>query len=166
LASAKGREKAPAKELGAHPEDQKPVTLHDGRYGPYVEHHKLRATLPKDTDKDAVTLEQAVELLKAKAGKGGTAKKAPAKKATTAKKTTTAKATTAKKPAAAKKAPAKKAAAASDDETAPWDEPAEAAKPAARKTTPAKKPAARKTASTATKTTTKKTAAPKAASDE
>lgn len=171
LASAKGREKAPAKELGAHPEDKKPVTLHDGRYGPYVEHNKLRATLPKGSDKDALTLEQALELLKAKAGKDGGGKKAPAKKApakkatTTAKKTTATKATTAKKPAAAKKAPAKKAAAASDDETAPWDEPAEA-KPAARKTTTTKKPAARKTASTASKTTSKKTAAPKAASDE
>jgi DNA topoisomerase-3 len=57
----------PGKELGAHPGDGKPVTLKSGRYGPYVQHGKLNATLPKDMNPDAVTLAQAVELLQAKA---------------------------------------------------------------------------------------------------
>jgi DNA topoisomerase-1 len=158
LASAKGRDKAPAKDLGPHPEDQKPVTLHEGRYGPYVEHNKLRATLPKDSDKDALTLEQALVLLKAKAEKDGTTKKAPAKKTTTAKKAPA-------KKAPAKKAPAKKAttakAAAADSE----DGSGTTAKKAPAKKPAAKKAAPRKTAAS-TSTTTKKTAAPKAASEE
>ncbi|MDP2834445.1 MAG: DNA topoisomerase III [Pseudomonadota bacterium] len=60
----------PGKELGAHPGDGKPVTLKSGRYGPYVQHGKLNATLPKDMSPDAVSLEQAVKLLAAKAASG------------------------------------------------------------------------------------------------
>jgi len=63
--------KDPPKELGNHPKDGKPVTQRTGRWGPYVKHGKLMATLPKDMDKDSVTLEQAVALLDAKAAKGG-----------------------------------------------------------------------------------------------
>lgn len=107
--------KAPPKELGNHPADGKPVTQKSGRYGPYVQHGKIMATIPKALDKDAVTLEQAVELLAAKAERSGVkapakkagAKKAPAKK-TTAKKATTKK-TTAKKTATKKAAPKKTA---------------------------------------------------------
>jgi len=60
----------PGKELGAHPGDGKPVTLKSGRYGPYVQHGKLNATLPKDMNPESVTLEQAVELLAIKAASG------------------------------------------------------------------------------------------------
>jgi DNA topoisomerase-1 len=58
------------KVLGKHPADNQPVALYSGRYGPYVKHGKVNATLP---DKDAIatiTLEEAVELLAAKARKG------------------------------------------------------------------------------------------------
>lgn len=83
------------KELGDHP-DGGAVAVKDGRYGPYVNHGKINATLPKDTDPQSVTLEQALELIAAKAGtKKSPAKKAPAKK--TAAKKTTAQKTTAKK---------------------------------------------------------------------
>ena len=58
---------APGKELGAHPADGKPVSHKSGRYGPYVQHGKLNATLPKDMNPDTVSLEQAVELLAIKA---------------------------------------------------------------------------------------------------
>jgi len=53
--------------LGKHPEDGQSVSLYAGRYGPYVKHGKVNATLP---DKDAiatVTLEEALVLLAAKA---------------------------------------------------------------------------------------------------
>ncbi|MEC7289421.1 MAG: type I DNA topoisomerase [Pseudomonadota bacterium] len=59
------------KDLGAHPESGDPVQVLDGRYGPYVKHKKTNATLPKDSDPAAVTMEQAVELLAAKEAKGG-----------------------------------------------------------------------------------------------
>jgi len=60
------------KELGAHPEDGEPVRVLDGRYGPYVNHQKTNATLPKDGDPQSITFEQAMQLLaeKEKNGKG------------------------------------------------------------------------------------------------
>jgi len=92
--------KAPPKELGQHPDDKKPVVQKVGRWGPFVQHGKLMATLPKGTNPDTVTLEAAIELLAAKAAKGG---KGAKKKAKPKKKKTAAK---------KKKAPAKKKAAA------------------------------------------------------
>jgi DNA topoisomerase-1 len=74
------------KPLGAHPADGQTVTLLSGRYGPYVKHGRLNATLPKDLEPEAVTLERAVELLaaqaeKVKAKKGGGSGKAKGGKA-------------------------------------------------------------------------------------
>ena len=66
--------------LGEHPSGGE-VHLKAGRFGPYVEHNKLRATLPRGTDMTEVKLPHAIELLAAKAAKGGgTAKKGNAKK--------------------------------------------------------------------------------------
>ncbi|WP_455373534.1 type I DNA topoisomerase [Limibacillus halophilus] len=65
----------PLKVLGEHPEGGE-VSLNSGRYGPYVKHGKVYATLPKTVDKDSLTLEQALELIAQKAAKG----KSPAKK--------------------------------------------------------------------------------------
>jgi len=96
--------------LGEHPSGGE-VHLKAGRFGPYVEHNKLRATLGKAYDMADITLETALELLVAKLAKGGATKKAAAKKSTkkaTAKKATTKK-VAAKKPAA-KKTTSKKAA--------------------------------------------------------
>ena len=64
--------------LGDHPDDGKPVTQRAGRFGPYVQHGALRATLPKSVEPESMTLEAAVALLAAKAAKGGKgAKKKP-----------------------------------------------------------------------------------------
>ncbi len=54
------------RELGVHPGDGGPVMLKDGRYGPYVSHGKVNATLPKTLKPEEVTLETALELLAAK----------------------------------------------------------------------------------------------------
>ncbi len=58
-------------ELGAHPDDGKPISIRKGRFGFYVKHGRVNATLPKGTDENAVTLEEALALLAAKASKGG-----------------------------------------------------------------------------------------------
>jgi DNA topoisomerase-1 len=68
--------------LGPHPKDKKPVELHAGRYGPYVKHGSINATLPDKDRVDAVTLGEALALLAAKAGKTKSAK--PAKTAKSA----------------------------------------------------------------------------------
>ncbi|MBP8901289.1 MAG: DNA topoisomerase III [Thiobacillaceae bacterium] len=60
---------APAKEIGAHPADGKPIQLKSGRFGPYVQHGKLMASLPKDRKPEEVTLDEAVTLLAEKAAK-------------------------------------------------------------------------------------------------
>ena len=60
--------------LGPHPKDKQPVEVHSGRYGPYVKHGAINATLPDREGVDAVTLGEAVALLAAKAGKTKTAK--------------------------------------------------------------------------------------------
>ena len=70
------------KELGEH--DGKPVRVMDGRYGPYVKFEKINATIPKGTEVETVTLEQAMEWVEAKAAKGGK-KKTTRKKAATKK---------------------------------------------------------------------------------
>lgn len=67
--------------LGAHPEDGRSVVVHNGRYGPYVKHGKINATIPASADPAKLTLEEAVELLAAKSAKGSTGKKKPLAKA-------------------------------------------------------------------------------------
>jgi DNA topoisomerase-1 len=63
------------RELGAHPDDGKPVVLKTGRYGPYVSHRHINASLPKDTSSDSITLEEAVSLIMAKGKPAGSGKK-------------------------------------------------------------------------------------------
>ena len=66
--SRRGSAKAvpPLKDLGKHPENGEAVGVYDGRYGPYVKHGKVNASLPKDMSVEDVTLEKALELLQAK----------------------------------------------------------------------------------------------------
>jgi DNA topoisomerase-1 len=79
----------PGRPLGEHPAKGGPVVAKSGRYGPYVSHDGVNATLPSDLTPESITLEQAVGLLEARAARGGgkkvaakarsTARKAPAK---------------------------------------------------------------------------------------
>jgi DNA topoisomerase-3 len=126
--------------LGAHPKDKQPVELHSGRYGPYVKHGSVNATLPDREQVDAITLDEALALLAAKAGtparRGATrGARAPAKRAATAKtavkRPSAAKAATAKTDA--KRPTAKKAATAKTSTRKPTAKPAVAAEPAPRK---------------------------------
>ncbi|MEO5809935.1 MAG: type I DNA topoisomerase [Sphingomicrobium sp.] len=90
--SAKGSRGGGSREalavLGAHPVSGKELKVMEGRYGSYVSDGTTHATLPKSADPKAVTLDEGVALIDAKAAKG------PVKKA--------------RKASARKKAPAKK----------------------------------------------------------
>jgi len=61
--------------LGAHPQGGAEVRLMDGRYGPYVTDGQTNATVPKMADPAALTLEEAVALLKARAEAGPSARR-------------------------------------------------------------------------------------------
>jgi DNA topoisomerase-1 len=60
----------PPRVLGEHPEGG-PVSVKQGRFGAYVNHGKINATIPRGTDPASLTLDDAVELLRAKAAGGG-----------------------------------------------------------------------------------------------
>jgi len=59
----------PLRVLGNHPDDGAPVNLFSGRYGPYVSHGGINATLPGEFAPETVTFEQALTLLSTKSGK-------------------------------------------------------------------------------------------------
>ena len=65
----------PLRVIGDHPETGESIAVWEGRYGPYVKHQRVNASLPKDRPTDAVTLEEAIELLNDKAGKKKTTRK-------------------------------------------------------------------------------------------
>jgi DNA topoisomerase I len=102
---SKGRRQAaqPLRTVGAHPDDGDPIQLFKGRYGPYVAHDGLFATVPGSIEPENLTLEAAVELLKAQEAKGKKRKSKRGKPAAKAKKAAEPKAKAAK-PAARPKA--------------------------------------------------------------
>ena len=95
---ARGAARAPLKELGKHPRTEAEIKLMEGRYGTYVTDGETNATLPKSITPEALTLEEAAQLLddRAAAAPAKGKKKAPAKKAAQKKKPA------AKKPASKK----------------------------------------------------------------
>ena len=99
----------PGRTLGDHPDKGGPIVVKNGRYGPYVSHDGVNATLSSDLTPEAITLEQAVGLLDARAARGG-GKKPPAKARSTARKTPAKPkaAAKAKPPASADAKPARK----------------------------------------------------------
>jgi DNA topoisomerase-1 len=98
----------PLRVVGNHPGDGAPVNLFSGRYGPYVSHGGVNATIPRDIEPEAVTLEQALELLGARSKDKGKRPAKTAKPAAPAAKSTKKKGQTSRaKAAARKKGPAK-----------------------------------------------------------
>ncbi|MEJ2118295.1 MAG: topoisomerase C-terminal repeat-containing protein, partial [Alphaproteobacteria bacterium] len=77
----RGAAQSALKKLGEHPELGGEVQVFNGRFGPYVKHGKINATIPKGTEPEAITMEEAVLLIAARAEKAGTTKKKPAKAA-------------------------------------------------------------------------------------
>jgi DNA topoisomerase-1 len=76
----RGAAAAALRTLGDHPEGGA-VTVHAGRYGPYVKWAKVNATLPKDIAAEAVSLDQALAVIAEKAPAG---KKPPRRTAASA----------------------------------------------------------------------------------
>ena len=95
--------KEPIKTFESSPITEQPIRLLEGRYGPYVTDGETNASLPKGTETETVTFEQALQLLAERAAKGPSRKKKKTKKKATKKKA-------AKKKSAKKKATKKKAA--------------------------------------------------------
>jgi DNA topoisomerase-1 len=62
---------APGKELGKDPASGETVTQHEGRYGPYVKLGKVNATIPSSIEPASLTLDQALQLIAARAEKMG-----------------------------------------------------------------------------------------------
>ncbi|WP_397593907.1 type I DNA topoisomerase [Sphingorhabdus sp.] len=96
-----GASREPLKVLGKHPRTDAEIKVMEGRYGNYVTDGATNATLPKTVTADALTLEEAAQLIDERAAKGpakGKAKKKAAPKKAAPKKAA------AKKPAAKKKA--------------------------------------------------------------
>jgi DNA topoisomerase-1 len=87
LAEAKGTARGraavkPLRVVGNHPADAAPIELYDGRYGHYVKHAGINATVPRDLKPEELTVDQAASLLAERAAKGPAGKKPPkAKKA-------------------------------------------------------------------------------------
>ncbi|HEY0445827.1 MAG TPA: type I DNA topoisomerase [Allosphingosinicella sp.] len=78
----KGRgAREPLKILGAHPRTELELKLMEGRYGAYVTDGTTNATLPKSVAPEALTLEEAAQLIDERAAKGPPAKKGKARKA-------------------------------------------------------------------------------------
>ncbi len=82
----RGRASTPKnlKELGKHPVTERELTIKSGRYGPYVTDGEINASVPKGVDVENVDMDQAVELLAARAAKiqangGKTSSKSKAK---------------------------------------------------------------------------------------
>ena len=69
------------KDLGEHPDGGGKIEVLSGRYGPYVKHGAVNATIPNGKDPAAISVAEAVELIAARAAKGPSKKK-PVRKAT------------------------------------------------------------------------------------
>jgi DNA topoisomerase-1 len=84
----------PIKVLGEHPSAGGPVKIFNGKYGAYVSHDGVNATLPGGMAPEELTMDRAVELLAERAaragGRRGRKTKAPREKKTSAKKKQTA----------------------------------------------------------------------------
>ncbi len=84
----RGAARAPLKELGKHPRTEAELKLMEGRFGPYVTDGTTNATLAKSIAPDELTLEEAAQLIDARAAMPSKTKKkaAPKKQAAPKKK--------------------------------------------------------------------------------
>ncbi|MCL4137578.1 UNVERIFIED_CONTAM: hypothetical protein GTU68_047068 [Idotea baltica] len=67
------------KELGEHPTSKKEISIRSGRYGPYVTDGDTNASLPKGSDPEELSIDEAIHLIEERAARAP-AKKKPRKK--------------------------------------------------------------------------------------
>ena len=74
LSQPKGvkRSATPIRVIGPHPVDSEPVAIFEGKYGPYVKHGSINASLPRGTSPEQLTLQAALKLLEERAAKEST----------------------------------------------------------------------------------------------
>jgi DNA topoisomerase I len=106
------------KDLGEHPSEGGKIQVLSGRYGPYVKHGDVNATLPRSKDPAALTVEEAVDLIAERVAKGPSKPKGRRGKSAKAEKS------------------------AKGDKSADGEKPAKAAKPKVKRKPPATKEAA------------------------
>jgi len=71
----------PGREVGNHPAKGGMIVAKKGRYGPYVSHNGVNATLPADKTPETITLDEAAALIDARAERNGPAPHARPRKA-------------------------------------------------------------------------------------
>jgi DNA topoisomerase-1 len=69
------------KDLGEHPDGGGKIEVLSGRYGPYVKHGDVNATIPNGKDPATLTVAEAVNLIAERAAKGPSKKKKTVRKA-------------------------------------------------------------------------------------
>jgi DNA topoisomerase I len=99
IAIKEGKSRA-LKVVGQHPETKEDIEVLDGKYGPYVKHQKINASLQKGQTPESITLDEALKLLAEREAN------MPAKAKAKAKVDSKSKKSTAKKSASKSKAPA------------------------------------------------------------
>src|SRR5262249_18333672 len=71
----------PLREMGVDPATDKPLVIKDGRFGPYVTDGELNASLRRGQSVDALSIQEASEMLADKRAKGPAPKKTTRKAA-------------------------------------------------------------------------------------
>jgi len=56
----------PVREIGIHPENNQPINIFKGPYGPYIKYQKVNVAIPKESNIDEISLEQALDMISIK----------------------------------------------------------------------------------------------------
>ena len=60
--------------LGEHPEEKKAITVHNGKFGPYVKCGKINASIMSDSTPETISLNESIDLINARKSKIGNKK--------------------------------------------------------------------------------------------
>ncbi len=63
IAKVSTRGNAVLKNLGEHPQEKKDITVHNGKFGPYVKCGKINASIMSDSSPETISLNEAIDLI-------------------------------------------------------------------------------------------------------